>query len=77
MFKIHKTFDKSITTADRVRGQIMNQLKKLQATPTLKHHFHHYTAMSAASKRKSKSGTVYYSDSFDVETDSIASACPK
>ena len=75
MSKVHKTFDKVVTMADRVRSQIMNFLEKMQATPNQGHHFQHYIAMPAAYKTKSKSGMVFDSDSFDVRIDSMASAC--
>ena len=75
MSKIHKTFDKVISTADRVSSQITNFWGKLQATPTPGHHFHHFIAMPAAYKRKNKSGVVFHSDSCDVGIDSTASAC--
>ena len=74
MSKVHKIFDEIVTTADRVRSQIMNVCEKMQAIPTPGHHFHHYIAIPAAYKRKSKSGVVFDSDSFDVQLDSMASA---
>ena len=53
----------------------MNLWKKLQATPTSGHQFHHYIAMPAVYKIKNKSGLIFDSDSFDVGIDSMASAC--
>ena len=75
MSKVHKTFDKVVTTADRVRRHIVNLCEKMQVTPTPGHHLHQFIAMSAAYKGNSKSGMVFDSDSFGVAIDSVASAC--